>query len=179
MSCLSIPTSEDINRIAKAFILDLESFTVTDEGSKQIRPFICSICDSVPITYEWSTLINIDEFINLCREAKLRKADSLNIYSEELKNQYTAKDTRLKDFVLSPETFVSTLNEVLLCKECLNELRTNSTRKNYRRHPPAQSIIQGYMIGDAPDVLSKLNPVELSLITKTVTQCQSWIYFCE
>jgi hypothetical protein len=28
------------------------------------------------------------------------------------------------------------------------------------------------MIGDAPEVLTGLNPVELALITKTVTQCQ-------
>jgi hypothetical protein len=33
------------------------------------------------------------------------------------------------------------------------------------------------MIEDAPDVLSNLNVVELSLIMKTVTQCQSWICF--
>ncbi len=33
------------------------------------------------------------------------------------------------------------------------------------------------MIGDAPDLLKNLNPVELSLITKTSTQCQSWIFF--
>ena len=33
------------------------------------------------------------------------------------------------------------------------------------------------MVGDAPHVLSNINPVELSLITKTVTQCQSWIFF--
>jgi hypothetical protein len=41
----------------------------------------------------------------------------------------------------------------------------------------AESIIGGYMIGDAPDVLSNLNAVELSLIIKTVTQCQRWICF--
>ena len=33
------------------------------------------------------------------------------------------------------------------------------------------------MIGHAPDLLSDLNPVELSLITKTSIHCQSFIFF--
>jgi phosphotransacetylase len=35
MSCLGIPTEEDIDRIAKAFVLDLSLFTVTDDESDQ------------------------------------------------------------------------------------------------------------------------------------------------
>ena len=177
MSCLAIPSKEDIKRIAKAFVLDLESFSVTDEVSKGLKPVICSNCDSIPLKSQSSTFIPIDAFVKLCHYAKLRKDDSSKIYSQELKNQYTAKDPRLIDFILSPETHVSALNEVLLCKECLFELRSNSKKKPTRRRPPAESIIQGYMIGDAPNVISNLNPIELSLITKTVTQCQSWIFF--
>ncbi len=177
MSGLRIPTSEDINRIVKSFVLDLKSFTVTDEVSKQIKPVICSICDSIPTKAQWSTFVHINEFINLCHYGKLRKDDSPKVYTAELRNQYTARDLRLKDFVLSPETYVNSRHEVLLCKECLSELRSNRKRKSTRRRSPTESIIQGYMIGDAPDVLSKMNPVELSLITKTVTQCQSWIFF--
>jgi hypothetical protein len=37
--------------------------------------------------------------------------------------------------------------------------------------------MQGYMIGDAPEVLTILNPGELSLVSKTVTQCQTLIVF--
>jgi hypothetical protein len=33
------------------------------------------------------------------------------------------------------------------------------------------------MIGDPPDLLTKLNAVELSLISLTITQYQSWICF--
>ncbi len=177
MPCLALPTEEDTNRIAKAFLSDLESFTVTDEVTKQIKPVICCVCDSIPTRAQWSTSVDIKEFKKLCENGKLRKTDSPKIYGNEIRNQYTAKDNRLKDFILSPETHVNSRDEVLLCKKCLFELRTNSKIQKDRRRPPTESIIQGYMIGDAPDVLSNLNPVELSLVTKTVTECQSWIFF--
>ena len=177
MPCLALPTEEDTNRIIKAFSSDLESFTVTDEVTKQIKPVICCVCDSIPTRAQWSTLVDINEFMKLCEKGKLRKSDSLKIYGDEIQNQYTAKDDRLKEFILSPETYVNASDEVLVCKECLCELRTNSKKQRDRRRAPTESIIRGYMIGDAPDVLSNLNPVELSLVTKTVTQCQSWIFF--
>ena len=119
---LAIPTNEDVNRISKAFLLDLESLTVTDERTKQIKPVICSICDSIPSKCQWNTLVEIEEFIKLCSTCKLSKSDALKAYREELRNQYTAKDDGLKDFILSPETYVNSQNEVLVCKQCLSEL---------------------------------------------------------
>ena len=106
MPCLSLPTKEDTNRITKAFLLDLESFTITDEVTKQIKPVICCVCDSIPTKAQWSTVVDIHKFITLCDRAKLRKSDSSKIYGDQLRNQYTAKDNRLKDFILSPETYV-------------------------------------------------------------------------
>jgi hypothetical protein len=178
MSSLRIPTEAESNKLVKDFALDLKSFTVIDEESKLIQPVICSICDSIPTKAQWSTSVHIDDFIELCHSGKLDKDESPKSYSQELRNQYTAKDTRLKDLILLPQTYASPSNEVLLCKKCLSELRSNSfERQTKRRRGPSESIIQGYMIGDAPDVLSNLNTVELSLITKTVTQCQRWILF--
>jgi hypothetical protein len=174
---LPIPSAEDTKRIAKAFLSDLESFTINDDVTKKLIPIICSVCDSMPTKPEWSRAIDINKFIKLCERGKLRKTDSVEPYSEELRNQYTAKDKRLKDYVLSPETYVNALDEVIACKQCLSELERNSKTKKRDRQAPAESIICGYMIGDAPEVLTCLNPVELSLITKTVTQCQSWIFF--
>jgi hypothetical protein len=43
MPFLSLLTKEDTNRITKAFLLDLESFAITDEVTKQIKPVICSM----------------------------------------------------------------------------------------------------------------------------------------
>jgi hypothetical protein len=174
---LPLPSKEDTNRIAKAFLSDLQSFTITDELTKTMVPVICSVCDSMPTDTNWIELVDICVFIKLCKKGKLCKTDSSDVYSTELRNQYTAKDVRLIDFVLSPETYVNAKDEVVVCKTCHSELTTTSTKKSNRRRAPKESIISGYMIGDAPEVLTCLNPVELSLITKTVTQCQSWIFF--
>jgi hypothetical protein len=177
MTLLPIPSVEDTNRIAKAFLSDLESFSVTDVLTKELLPVICGVCDSMPTESDWSSFVCIYDFIKLCGKGKLRKSDSVELYSEELQNQYTAKDVRLKDFILSPKTYVNAQQEVLICKQCLSDLKTNYTKHANRHQAPPESIICGYMIGDAPEELTCLNPVELSLITKTVTQCQSWIFF--
>jgi hypothetical protein len=126
MPCLSLPTKEDMNRITKVFLLDLESFTITDEVTKQIKPVICCVCNAIPTKAQWSTVVDIHKFITLCDRAKLRKSNSSKICGDQLRNQYTAKDNRLKDFILSPETYVNTVDKVLVCKECLSELQTNS-----------------------------------------------------
>jgi hypothetical protein len=177
MTLLKIPNKTDVDRITKSFLLDLQSFTFQDYVTKEIRPVICSVCDSMPLEAQWSTRVDVNEFVILCKKCNLEKCKALKVYGNDLINQYTAKDDRLKQFVLSPETHVNSENEILVCKQCLSELRTNQTKKTARRRPPAESIINGYMIGDAPVDLTNLNPVELSLISKTVTQAQSWIFF--
>ena len=175
---LTIPTETEVKQIAKDFLDDLQSFTVTDMSTNEIRPVICCVCDSIPTESQWSTFVNVKEFKRLCERAKIRKTDAYTGYSETLRIQYTAKDERLKDYILSPETYVNGQDEVLVCKNCLSCLqKTSKITNEERRGPPPFSIIRGYMIGDAPDVLSTLNSVELSLITKTTTQCQSWIFF--
>ena len=179
MPLLAIPTTADVNRISKAFLTDLESFTVRDDVTNEFKPIICSVCDSMPTKAQWSTFVDIAEFKKLCSKGNLRKTDSPKTYPMELRNQYSAKDVRLEEFILSPETVVNSRNEVLVCKKCLFQLRENSKQTNInRRRPPAESIIRGYMIGDAPDLLINLNPVELSLITKNGYTMSELDIFC-
>jgi len=177
MTLLKIPSKHDVDRITRSFLSDLKSFTFEDNVTKEMKPVICSVCDLMPSESQWSTFVDLHEFVKLCRKCNLRKEDSLKAYGNEIRNQYSAKDDRLKEFILSPETYVNLQDEVLVCKNCINELRTNHTKNKERRRPPKESIINGYMIGDAPVDLTNLNSVELSLITKTVTQAQSWIFF--
>jgi hypothetical protein len=155
MSSLQIPTDEDIDHIANAFVSDLSSFTVTDEESGHILPVICCICDSIPTKAQWNTYVNIEEFIKLCHRGRLRKDNSVKSYSQELQNQYTAKDIRLKEFVLSPETYVSPRDEVLLCKECLSELRSNSEKKTQATVQPHNPSLE--------DTWSEMHPMSSAI----------------
>jgi hypothetical protein len=175
--CLTIPTAEDIDRITKGFLYDMQSFTIEDKRTNEIKPIICSVCDSMPTEAQWSTFVELDKFKTLLLKCKIGKEHSLKSYKEEIKSQYTAKHDDLTTFILSPETYVNEANEVLVCKQCLFELERNAKLNKARRGPPTESIINGYMIGEAPFCITQLNPVELSLITLTATQCQSWIFF--
>jgi hypothetical protein len=85
--------------------------------------------------------VDMKEFIGLCHNGKLRKEDLVKCYTNKLRDQYTAKDSQLKDFILSPETYVNTDNEVLVCKQCLSELRLNSDIKKSRHLASSESII--------------------------------------
>jgi tRNA A37 threonylcarbamoyladenosine synthetase subunit TsaC/SUA5/YrdC len=84
MPLVAIPTTADVYRITKAFLTDLESFTFQDELSKEFKPIICSICDSMPTKAQWSTFVDIDEFTKLCTKGKLQKTDSPEKYPMEL-----------------------------------------------------------------------------------------------
>ena len=174
---LKIPTDTQVKELTKDFLDNLQSFTVTDKLTNEIKPVICCVCDSMPTESQWSTYVHVHDFKRYCERAKLHEDYSYTEYSKMLQMQYTANDERLKDFILLPETYVNDQDKVLVCKNCLSCLIKNSKiTKEERRSPPPGSIIWGYMIGDAPDVLTSLNSVELSLITKTSTQCQSWIF---
>jgi hypothetical protein len=138
--CLTISTAEDIDRITKAFIYNMQSFTIEDKRTNEIKPIICSVCDSMPTEAQWSTFVDLDKLKSLLLKCKIGKKDSLKYYKEEIKWQYTAKNDDLKNFILSPETYV---NEVLVCKQCLLEFERNAKLNMARRGPPTESIING------------------------------------
>ncbi len=136
MACLQIPSDEETNTVVKAFVMDLKSFTVMDKESKMMQSVICCVCDSTPTKAQWSTFLPIEIFIKLCSLGKLLKVDSLKSYSQDLQDHHAAKDARLNNFILSPQTYVSPSDKVLLCRQCLSELQSNSTKKiNQRRTP--------------------------------------------
>jgi hypothetical protein len=125
MLLLTLPTNSDLKRITKNFVEDLQLFMITDYATKQIRPVICCVCDSIPTESQWYSYVGLDEFIKLCNHNKLKKTDAPKIYPKALKDQYTSSNERLKEFILSPETYVNSEDEVLVCKNCLCDLRAS------------------------------------------------------
>ena len=98
------------------------------------------------------------------------------LYPASLLSQYSVNHKDLKSFVLSPEMYVNSQNEVLVCKQCVSELRYSSEKRSHR-FPPKAAIANGSVIGDPPMELSSLNDMELSLISRARIYCQSWIFF--
>ena len=174
---LDIPTLAQKQSIAEAFVKDLESFTVLDEETGTFHPVICCVCDGIPSRPDWSAWIQVSYLAKLSKLCGLARNLLKDIYPQELLDQYTAKHNALKDFVLSPKTLFNGQEEALVCRDCLRELEVNSAKHQKSRHPPKQSICNGYIIGFAPDVLTCLSEVEIAIISEGRIHCQSWIFF--
>ena len=175
---LQVPTREQKDAMIRAFLKDEESYTVFDDESGEFSPVICCVCDSIPKKPQWSTTIDVLKLAQLLKKCNMQQSDLLDdYYTESLLEQYTARHPDLEEFLLSPETYVNGNNEALICKDCLEELNLISERRADRRHPPKQAIANGYVIGRAPVELIQLNDVEISLISRVRTYCQSWIFF--
>jgi len=173
---LRIPTDAEKDILTKAFIEDLESFTVQDDTTGFLRPAICSVCDSIPSEPKWSCFVSAIEMKQLLSKCNMEAFSMSALYPACLLSQYSVNHRDLKSFVLSPETYVNAQNEVLVCKQCLSELRHNSEKRSHR-FPPKAAITNGYVIGEPPTELSSLNDVELSLISRARIYCQSWMFF--
>jgi hypothetical protein len=126
-------------------------------------------------------MIPVPEAKDWFTKCKLRKEDLPSGYPIDMIMQYTAKNVPdiedLKCFVLSPETYVSTKNEILICIDCVKELQEISTSKSRRKRYPSKAISNFNLIGDSPDVLKNLNEVEVSMISLARLTCQSWTFY--
>ena len=162
---LEVPTREQKDEMIRAFMKDEESYTVFDDLSGEFLPVICCVCDSIPKKPQWSTTIHVADLKKLLRKCKMEQAELTDCYPPPLLEQYTARHPDLHGFLLSTETYLNPQDEVLICKECLAELNSNSKKQLDRRHPPKQAIANGYVIGKAPVELVQLNDVEISLIS--------------
>ena len=176
-SLLEVPTRKQKDEMIKSFMKDEESYTVFDDASGEFLPVICCVCDSIPKKPQWSTTIFVLKLKKLLKKCNMEQSDLTGYYPPALLEQCRARHEDLEGFVLSPETYVNDREEALICKECLSELTTISKKQADRRHPPKQAIANGYVIGRAPVELIQLNDVEISLISRVRTYCQSWIFF--
>ncbi len=177
---LAIPQIPRQAAIVKRFVQDLESYTVYDRATKTLRAAICCVCDSIPLKANGSLLICTSDAVRLFSKAELNHDDLPIEYPTLLKNQYKLTEyPGLTPFVLSPATYVNDQDEILMCQICHDALTENYEKANKRmkRCNPAQSIANGYLIGNAPFQLSTLNDVELALLSRVRVYCQSWIFF--
>ena len=137
---LRIPMVAEKDILTKAFIEDLESFTVQDDTTGFLRLVICSVCDSIPLEPKWSCFVSAIEMKQLLSKCNMEAPSMSTLYPASLLSQYSVNHKDLKSFVLSPETYVNSQNEVLVCKQCISELRYRSEKRShrFRRRPLLQ-----------------------------------------
>lgn len=174
--------AEDTKR--KSFIddalKDLHSFETELPNSTRLYPNICSVCDSIPKHAHWHNWVDIRRFKELCCASNLKKMNISKYYPSKVIKGYTVPHRSLEALVLSPNSVINrTLDTILVCKTCHQILEQNFKvpRTHWCRNlPPKDSICNGYVIGEAPKEIKELNPVELSLISKVQTYCQTWMF---
>ena len=176
---LRVPSMEEIDNITQSFVKDLESFSYLDERSNTFKPIVCCVCDAIPSESNWSCMVAVSKAAKFFSKCNMEIAKQSRLYPKQLLEQYSiSTEPRLSPFVLSPNSFISVNNEVMMCHSCHDALTIAcQQRKSREKFPPIQSIANGYIIGEAPLELECLNEVELSLISHVRTYCQSWTFF--
>ena len=154
---------------------------------------VCCVCDRL-VKYGDEKWLDITKFSNgILQRMFLRPSDNQNnIYGlhirafRSLKMQYQQNYFKLEDFdgVNDEESYesVETVNKMILsprsygkvkgtkkylgcCKECYNFIMMALRPDTEYKGPPKFAICNGLMIGSAPQVLSKLNEVEMAMIS--------------
>jgi len=176
---LKIPTVAATNKIAKAFLADMESYTYIDESTQVIHPIVCCICDGMPTCPQWSKWITISmlkQFCKTCQFLRSKLAEE-KIYCSALLDQYKVNHKHLAEYILSPKTLINNKGEVLICKECHQFLETMMDKQSRARMPPPKAIASGRLVGDAPYQLKRLCFTELALVSGAKIDCQSYVFF--
>ena len=174
---LKIPWPTEILNINNKFVDDLSSFTTYDEKSAKFHPTICCVCDSLPKCPQWSCFVPIKEAVALFQKSGMESKRVEHLYPSVLLSQYSISQyPELQPFILSPASYINDKNEILFCNQCYSDLLRNKKKRKIG-YPPEQAIANGYIIGEAPNVLSELNPVEMAIICRARIYCQSWVFF--
>ena len=179
--------AEEELKIARELTRDLESFSVVDDKSDRLYPVVCAVCDSIPDCAQWHTFVAIKQAQKWFDKCCLLKKDIADEYCESnefahdknpLIAQYTTRYRGLNDFVLSPMTFVNEQDKILVCNECKHSLEQNSKKAGRSfSFMPEHAIGNNRLIGNAPECITKLSKVSLSLISIARIYCQSWVFF--
>lgn len=172
---MNTPNTEESQHIMEEFMSDLKSFSYQKDGCHY--PIICAVCDGMPCTANWFEWVDTKTLERMCVKNKMTHTDIIKYYTEtpELVEQYKADHLDLKHCILSPKSQLLH-DKIIVCKQCLSELKKNERQVNYR-NPPKGSIANGYLIGEAPEVLTQLNAVELAIVSRVRIYSQSWTFF--
>ena len=177
MVVLSLPTDKQRREIQSSLISDLNSYTHRD-AKGVLRPAMCCVCDSQPTAPEWAEWIPVNELASLCDHAKMNKKHLRDVCSTNMLKCCTAKHENLSEYVLLPEAQLNSDGDSIhICKHCACQLRENARKDRRQKRPPILSVANGCSVGDPPQALEDLNPVELSLLSRVRICSQTWVFF--
>ena len=91
---LRIPTEAEKVILTKAFIEDLESFTIHDETTDTFRLVICSVCDSIPLGPKCSCFVSAIEMKRLLSKCNMEASSFESVLHQSQRPQIICAFTR-------------------------------------------------------------------------------------
>ena len=177
---INLPSEEQKKNLVDKFSQDLKTYSYVDSETKEIRPVVCCVCDSIAKEPNWYDMVPIDHFSRLCYHSNMQKDRVSSIYPKDLIECYTVEDPRLQGFIISPRAIIDKgVDCIMVCKACKSSLQhaLDNTKKRQRNKPPKEAIANGFLVGEPPEELSCLNEIELSLVSRVRIYAQTWIFF--
>jgi hypothetical protein len=165
---VELPTKRRLEQIRDAFVLDLSALTETNSDG-HVHSRVCLFCDrNVPIEKENCYVHSFDVRTILGKIPALGKphpsdgaVETDSIYPKALLDQYGVQGSAVASMssaLLSPRS-VKTEEGYVTCYEC-----HQCVSKEKPQTPPF-SIAKGYVIGQAPLELTRLNEFELAVVS--------------
>ena len=183
MAEFCIPSQATIDAIAAEASEATRDRVFLSPTDGQLKPKVCCICEGMYVIENPCSLVEIPTVVRYLVGSKAEKLHLLGplpsrsalsyTFPDELVEQYTAEDDRLKGFVLSPSTQVvkngKMIDCVFVCKTCNTIFESNKTPGGRWKRglfvSPSKAIWNGTLVGEAPNCIKDLNTAERALLS--------------
>ena len=164
---VTLPSEKERDEIAQDAVRLLRQRTRHCKQTNMLKCNICAVCDELITVSNPCRMIALNTFESVLEKCKAEKCNLDAVYE---KTNIAAHCTvvsckRLERFALSPHTHVDEeggRSNVLTCKECYDSLTENQRKKIVS---PKKAMWRNLLVGGAPDELTCLTPIELSLVS--------------
>lgn len=163
-----LPSQFEIDGVVESACQSLRERVHYDKGTNSFLPRICAICDCLHRVQNPVVKFPLERLLSNLRKYPCTRDKLPKDVPSTLANGFTAKDDRLKAFLLSPYTRVlpdsNNIECVEVCSRCVVEIEEQE-KKPGPKSGPTFAIWNGSMFGDPPECLKVLNHAELNLVS--------------
>lgn len=176
---MEIPDKEIVQEITRQACSSLQERIYFDEVTGQYRSKICSVCDRIHVIKNPVNGMRIHRLRKRLLETGATQEMFREIFPPEIMDYYRVENNELKDFILSNKTRIydeGGSRYVDVCKECKDHFRRSPKRSREKTiFGPKFAIWKGGLVGHPPDVLTRLNEAELSILSLNKNVCHAYV----
>ena len=180
--CIALPSPKTVSGIEKDVCESLSNRYYTNEF-QCLTPRICACCNRFATIENPMQPLTLDGFLYCMSKLRVSRPVLESYFPTAVIESYRAKEERLDNLVLSPETRVYSGpvgEEVIdLCTECETHFNHFLRSKKRTFDGPKEAVFNGNLCGDPPDCLRELNAAELALISPNRILTHALVLQCD